>query len=146
VARQLGAFRHLTGREPTHIDSHQHVHRDEPARSILTALARQLTVPLRDCHPTIRYCGDFYGQTGQGLACPAAISVDGLMKILKALPSGVTELGCHPGKGNDMNSMYCHERAEEVKTLCHPQVRAALAAEGIELRSFQDLPVPGSMP
>ncbi len=146
VARQLAAFRHLLGRNPTHIDSHQHVHRDEPARSILTALARRLTVPLRDCHPTIHYCGDFYGQTGQGLACPAAISVDGLMKIVKALPSGVNELGCHPGKGNDVDSMYRHERAEEVKTLCHPQVRAALVAEGIKLRSFRDLPVARSMP
>src|SRR5258708_5839654 len=51
VARQLAAFRRLLGREPTHIDSHQHVHREAPARSILTALARRLTVPLRDCHP-----------------------------------------------------------------------------------------------
>src|SRR5437763_1168331 len=30
VARQLATFRHLMGREPTHIDSHQHVHREEP--------------------------------------------------------------------------------------------------------------------
>ncbi len=88
VARQLAAFRQLLGRDPTHIDSHQHVHREEPARSILTALARGLTVPLRDCHPTIHYRGDFYGQTGQGLACPAAISVEGLTKIGKALPFG----------------------------------------------------------
>jgi predicted glycoside hydrolase/deacetylase ChbG (UPF0249 family) len=146
VARQLAAFRHLLGRDPTHIDSHQHVHRKEPTRSILTALARRLIVPLRDCHPTIHYCGDFFGQTGKGLACPAAISVDGLMKILKALRSGVTELGCHPGEGNDTDSMYCHERAEEVRTLCHPQVRAALVAEGIELRSFRDLSVARSMP
>jgi predicted glycoside hydrolase/deacetylase ChbG (UPF0249 family) len=140
VARQLDTFRRLLCRDPTHIDSHQHVHREEPVRSILSALASQITVPLREHHPTVRYCGNFYGQTGKGIACPDAISVEGLLRILGALPTGVTELGCHPGEGNDMDSTYCSERAEEVKTLCHPQVRAALVAERIELRSFRDLP------
>ena len=40
-----------------------------------------------------------------------------------------------------MDSMYRSERAEEVKTLCHPQIRVALVAERIELRSFRDLQV-----
>src|SRR6266566_7386787 len=35
VSRQLAAFRRLMGREPTHIDSHQHVHRDEPVHSVV---------------------------------------------------------------------------------------------------------------
>jgi predicted glycoside hydrolase/deacetylase ChbG (UPF0249 family) len=141
VARQLAVFRQLLGRDPTHLDSHQHVHREEPVRSVLSALACQLKVPLRDCHPAVRYCGSFYGQTGQGLAFPEAISVEGLLRIISALRSGVTELGCHPGEGNDMDSMYRSERAEEVKTLCHPQIRVALVAERIELRSFRDLQV-----
>jgi predicted glycoside hydrolase/deacetylase ChbG (UPF0249 family) len=32
TARQLAAFRRLVGCDPTHLDSHQHVHREEPAR------------------------------------------------------------------------------------------------------------------
>src|SRR5262245_41603867 len=47
VRRQLESFRHLLGKHPTHIDSHQHVHRNEPIRSILTETARELGVPLR---------------------------------------------------------------------------------------------------
>src|SRR5581483_3290402 len=39
VARQWDRFIALAGRPPTHLDSHQHVHRDEPLRSILRALA-----------------------------------------------------------------------------------------------------------
>src|SRR5919112_5422834 len=62
VAHQLAAFRRLVGRDPTHIDSHQHVHRWESARSVLVEVARELAVPLRDCSPKFRYCGDFYGQ------------------------------------------------------------------------------------
>src|SRR5713101_9724313 len=32
VERQAEAFRRLMGKNPTHIDSHQHAHRQEPAR------------------------------------------------------------------------------------------------------------------
>src|SRR5262249_54422351 len=35
VHRQLATFRNLMGREPSHIDSHQHVHRTDPLRSVL---------------------------------------------------------------------------------------------------------------
>src|SRR5262245_19549640 len=41
AARQLAAFRRLLGRDPTHLDSHQHVHRREPVRHILVELAAE---------------------------------------------------------------------------------------------------------
>jgi chitin disaccharide deacetylase len=138
VSRQLAAFRRLLGRDPTHLDSHQHVHREEPLLSILSALAGEIGAPLRffgDLH----YCGDFYGQTGNGSPLPGAISVKGLVRALKALPPGLTELACHPGLGDDLDSMYRRERAREVKALCDPHVRAAAAAEGIRLCSFRDV-------
>ncbi len=141
VARQLTTFRRLVGKDPTHIDSHQHVHLQEPLRTVLTAVARELTVPLRHCSADICYRGDFYGQTAHGAPFPDAISVDGLIKILGTLPPGCTELGCHPGVGNDLDTMYCSERVEEVKVLCDPRVRSSIAAMGIELRSFLNLPV-----
>jgi predicted glycoside hydrolase/deacetylase ChbG (UPF0249 family) len=140
VWRQLTMFRRLVGREPSHIDSHQHQHLREPLRTVLIEVARELAVPLRHCSPAVRYCGTFYGQTAEGAPLPDVISVDGFTNILAALPPGITELGCHPGRENDLNTMYRAERAEEVKVLCHPQVRACIAAMGIELCSFLDLP------
>jgi len=140
VSRQLTTFRRLVGKDPTHIDSHQHVHLWEPLRTVLTEVARDLTVPLRHCSAEVRYRGDFYGQTAEGIPFPDAISVDGLIKILETLPPGCTELGCHPGLGNDLDTMYCSERAEEVKVLCDPRVRTSIVAMGIELRSFLHLP------
>ena len=107
---------------------------------MLTEVARDLTVPLRHCSAEVRYRGDFYGQTAEGIPFPDAISVDGLIKILETLPPGCTELGCHPGLGNDLDTMYCSERAEEVKVLCDPRVRTSIVAMGIELRSFLNLP------
>src|SRR5919198_5540733 len=63
VSRQLATFRRLVGKDPTHIDSHQHVHLREPMRTVFTAVAHKLTVPLRHCSADICYRGDFYGQT-----------------------------------------------------------------------------------
>ena len=140
VSRQLTTFRRLVGKDPTHIDSHQHVHLWEPLRTVLTEVARDLTVPLRHCSAEVRYRGDFYGQTAEGIHFPDAISVHWLIKILETLPPGFTELGCHPGLGNDLDTMYCSERAEEVKVLCDPRVRTSIVAMGIELRSFLNLP------
>ncbi len=139
VARQLAAFRRLTGKEATHIDSHQHVHHTEPVRSIMTDVARQLGVPLRHFSPGIRHCGRFYGQTAEGSSLPGLISVDGLIELLTDLPPGVTELGCHPGFAADLDTPYRTERAEEVKALCDPRARFTLTSMGILLRSFADV-------
>jgi len=136
---QLDAFRKLMGRDPTHIDSHQHMHMSGPARSILGKLSRQLGVPLRGCSRTIRYRGDFYGQNEEGWPLPEFISVEALIKVLARLQAGWTELGCHPGLGRDLDSMYLNERAIEVKTLCDSRVQTAIAAMGIELRSYHNL-------
>ena len=135
VARQLGEFRRLTGGDPTHLDSHQHAHRHEPARSAVLALAESLRIPARDCSPSIAYCGDFYGQ-GHGCApFPEGISVENLLAIFSKLPPGLSELGCHPGADAQLDSVYRMERLAEVETLCDPRISAALADYGIALTS-----------
>jgi predicted glycoside hydrolase/deacetylase ChbG (UPF0249 family) len=137
AARQLAAFRGLVGRDPTHLDSHQHVHRREPVRSVLVGVARELSVPLRHCSPGLRHRGDFYGQTAEGSPLPGAVSADALIGIIAAIPPGVTELACHPGLADDeLESAYRDARAEEVEALCDPRVLAAIGAEEIELCSF----------
>ena len=140
VHRQLAAFKDLVGRDPTHIDSHQHAHLEEPLRSIVLRVAGRLRVPVRRCDPVVGYCGSFYGQTDEGEPWPEILSVEGLLRILRELPPGVTELGCHPGDGSDPDSGYRDERAQEVRILCDPRVRDALPALDIELRSFGAIP------
>jgi chitin disaccharide deacetylase len=139
VDAQLAAFREVVGRDPTHLDGHQHAHRDEPAKSILLALATALGVPLRDFSTRVRYSGSFYGQTPQGEPLPRAISVDGLLATLSELPPGITELGCHPATVEDFESMYLGERLEEVRTLCDPRIAQALASAEIGLLSFAEV-------
>ena len=139
VAAQLRTFRELTGTSPTHLDSHQHIHRSEPVCSVLREMALELGIPLRHYTPEILFCGDFYGQTGEGEPWPAGISVDALLDILAALPPGVTELGCHPGIAADLDSVYRDERAAEVAVLCDRRVKSALADGNIRLCSFAEL-------
>jgi predicted glycoside hydrolase/deacetylase ChbG (UPF0249 family) len=138
VAAQLGRFRELAGIDPTHLDSHQHAHRDEPLRSILLALAEELKIPLRHFDPGLRYCGDFYGQSAKGYPYPPGITVDALLHILHNLPAGRTELCCHPALGPlDFDSQYRSERETETQALCDPKLKLALAENGIRLASFR---------
>ncbi len=136
IARQLLRFRELMGRNPTHLDSHQHVHLREPAASILAALATDLGVPLRERDARIYYTGVFYGQTADGKPWPQAITPSALIQTLEALPLGLTALGCHPGYAEDLKTMYRDERAREVATLCDPRVRQTIERMQIQLVSF----------
>ena len=140
IARQLELFDRLLGHAPTHLDSHQHVHLREPARGILVEIAQRLGVPLRNCSREVSYCGSFYGQADDGTTLHDVISVDGLIHILGTLPPGCTELACHPAAECDLQTLYSQERLEELKALCDPRLRTAIAAKGFELRSFADLP------
>lgn len=141
ASRQLAAFRRLVANDPTHLDSHQHAHRDKSLRPTFLEIARRLGVPLRSFSPEVRYCGDFYGQTSNGRSLASFIGVKALINILASLRPGFTELGCHPGQANDLGSMYLRERAQEVKALCDPRVRAAIDDLGIQLCSFRDVAI-----
>jgi predicted glycoside hydrolase/deacetylase ChbG (UPF0249 family) len=139
VERQLVRFRELVGREPTHLDSHQHVHTGEPVRAILIEAATRLDVPLRHFHPNVTYHGDFYGQTSAGEPMSDAISVPSLVRVLESIRDGVSEIGCHPGWDDTLPTMYARERREEVAALCDPRVQAAARKLGIQFISFADL-------
>jgi predicted glycoside hydrolase/deacetylase ChbG (UPF0249 family) len=139
AARQLDQFRRLMGRDPTHLDSHQHVHRDDPARGPVESLAAELGVPLRGCGDGVAYRGDFYGQGDMGRPYPEGVSVGNLVRILESLSPGITELCCHPGFDDGLNTMYCGERAHEVETLTDPAIRQALEAQSVHLISFLDI-------
>ena len=139
IHRQIAAFHDLLGREPTHLDSHQHVHQREPLRSILRAVAAERCLPLRHENPGVRYCGNFYGQCEDGSALHSAISPGHLVETIAGLSSGITELACHPAAGPVENTMYDSERLMELRTLCDPAVREAIRDNGIVLIRFTEV-------
>jgi predicted glycoside hydrolase/deacetylase ChbG (UPF0249 family) len=136
--RQLDEFRRLRGADPTHLDSHQHIHRRRELEPIFLDIARQLNVPLRNYAPWIRYYGGFYGQDDTGTSDPERITVDALLATLEGLDGVFTELGCHPGYAAGLDSMYLAERAAEIQTLCDHRIRSALRTLRIDLCSFRN--------
>lgn len=136
ILRQLDMFRTLMGRDPTHLDGHQHVQRSGHPGEILGEQAARLGVFLRGSSPAISYVGGFYGRSGSGVPYPDGVRAERLLQLIENLPPGLSELGCHPGLGTDLESDYVDERILEVKALCDPRVRRAIEQLGIELRSF----------
>ena len=130
---QLERFRELVGRDPTHVDSHKHVHESEPVQAVAEEIASELGVPLRN--RAIRYEGSFYGRPG-GEPAPEAISPEYLIELIRSLPPGWTEIGCHPAAGPVPTSSYDAERQSELRTLTDPQVKDLLNVSDVHLCSF----------
>jgi predicted glycoside hydrolase/deacetylase ChbG (UPF0249 family) len=141
VDEQIGLFRELMGRDPTHIDSHQHAHRREPLKSIVAARARSLGIPVRHLSPEFTYCGSFYGQNDEGQSFPARLSVLSLAALIRALDGDCVELCCHPAQFVDFDSTYASERVDELRALCAAEVRLAVESSQRALVSFRAAPM-----
>ena len=137
--RQLEWFVRLVEHPPTHLDSHQHVHRTEPVLSVARALAAELNVPLRHFSHRVHYRGDFYGQGPKGQPIPEGITPAALARLIDGLSPGVTELACHPGLDDTSPLAYGRERALEVAALCDASVRQAVSRAGVRLIGFGQL-------
>lgn len=140
---QLDLFRELTGREPTHFDSHYHTHRLPPVCDALIELARDTGRPVRCASPAVRgrlvdarvattdaFVDDFYDQ---------GATLEGLLEILRGLGTGVTEVMCHPGRVDDAlpaDSSYVEAREREIEILTDRRVIAEIEVQDIELVTF----------
>ena len=138
--KQLDMFIRIHGRNPSHIDSHQHVHNQENIKSVFIEIASKLNITLRGCSKNVNYCGEFYGQSSDSSAFHEGISVSNLNRIIAALPEGVTELACHPGEGVEFQTMYKIEREIEVNSLCSKNVLETLLKSDVQLCTFEGIP------
>lgn len=142
MARQLNRFQELTGRAPTHLDTHHHIHRRPEIRRIARDLASQIGVPLRGEGP-VKFVGVFYGQPRADKTDLHHVSPQFLICVLRGeVGEGASEIGCHPGYvSDDLVSTYRYERETELRTLKDPSVREAIYRLGITLASYRDLAV-----
>jgi predicted glycoside hydrolase/deacetylase ChbG (UPF0249 family) len=139
IDAQLVRFGQLMNRPPTHLDSHQHVHRRRPVAAPLAHRAHRLGIPLREVSG-VSYVGGFYGQDGHGRSWPELLTTASLHRLLASLEDGWSELGCHPGFAEDIDSVYRAERRREVEVLCDPALPQWLDGQGIALARFGDRP------
>jgi predicted glycoside hydrolase/deacetylase ChbG (UPF0249 family) len=141
IRRQYDRFVELLGRKPTHIDSHQHVHRHPMRRTLFAELAQRENVPMRD-HSSVVFKGGFYAQWEYGVSDPSKVSFEALMRILsREIGEGVYEMSCHPGHYDaDFDAVYHRDRELELRTLVDPRLPPAIRELGIELISYRELP------
>ncbi len=140
-ARQLDAFRAMTGRDPTHVDSHRHAHREDHVFPIFREMVEPLEVPLRHSGE-VRYIGGFYAQWEWQVTNLEYVSVPFLRRMLRdEVGDGWAEVSCHPGFVTPgYHAVYHAEREAEVRTLTDPTIRRTLKELDIRLESYADYP------
>ncbi|MDI6770512.1 MAG: ChbG/HpnK family deacetylase [Anaerolineales bacterium] len=160
---QIEKFIHITGRKPTHLDSHHHssYFRADMFGKMLE-LAREydcaIRLPRADGLPpevadstrefTPRLLAEFIPRTPQTFIASfydEDATQANLLKIIENLADGVSELMSHPGYADadlldvQSGSIYARQRESELTILTAPEVRDAIQRKGIELITFRDL-------
>lgn len=149
---QMARFTRLLGRLPTHLDAHKHIDRFPAVREAMVRCARLHALPLRAALPArraacraagVRHTTAFLGDCFlSGSQQPPAWTEAKLVHAIMNLQPGWTELMCHPGRlAQDAAppTSYSWQRLEELRGLCAPAVREALARAGIRLASYAEL-------
>lgn len=141
LQRQVARFEALMGQPPTHLDSHQHVHRGRTPRPVFLEAAGRLGVHLRD-EPPVAYKGGFYGQWEFGVSQADKVGVPFLSRMLREeFIGGIYELCCHPGYFDEaVQLVYHRDRELELATLTDPRIRALLGELGLRLTGYRELP------
>ena len=136
-AAQLERFRELIGSDPTHVDSHHHVHLTR--LSTFEPLVAPLGVPLRG-DGRVAFVGAFYAQPRRGVVELERVRAPFLLELLSSeAAGGFTEVGCHPARVTpDLGSRYTPEREVELATLTEPDLRARIEDLGFALASYHD--------
>jgi len=77
----------------------------------------------------------------RGFAEAGRWSAESLIETVEELDAGVTEIGCHPGADNAVDSVlgWDYRWEQEKAALIDPEVRAALSRAGVRLTTYRDL-------
>ncbi len=164
---QIEAF-FRTGRQPDHLDGNNHLHIFPGCVKICAELAlryniRYVRLPLEPLHAPgmfgraglkrlflallavrarslFRQCGLCSPERMFGIAFPDTGDPAELCCFFKKLPSGVSELMCHPGYSvAGVHSFSCAQRERELHALTSLSVREVIIQEKIRLISFNDM-------
>lgn len=142
---QVARFRSLSGRDPTHLDSHKHAHAAPAFFSAFVSVARELGLPVRALDGAMRAALRAGGVVaadaflGDAALRPAWTEA-ALVSALRGLPEGATELMAHPGFTPRLaRTSFAAEREVELAALTSAAAREALAASGARLCDYGEL-------
>jgi chitin disaccharide deacetylase len=155
---QIEAFIKATGCKPTHLDSHHHSSYFsaelfgamlELAAEYGCAIRFPFTKVSNELEETSKHVPHLLGKFNAHR--PDIFIVDfydegatqaELLKIIKQLSEGTTEIMCHPGYVDDAfarESVYNFQRERELKILIDPAIKQTLVTQGIELITFANI-------
>ncbi len=153
IARELDCQYHrfvdLFGCEPTHIDSHHHVHMIPQIFPIVAAFAKAKGVAMR----IDRNLQRLHGLDDLGVRSSAGFAVefygDAITEELFLHTLGTSarageksvEVMCHPAFVDNtiMGSAYCYPRLAELDVLTSPSLKYAVAERGYRLGTYRDV-------
>ncbi|WP_330981940.1 MULTISPECIES: chitin disaccharide deacetylase [Enterobacterales] len=153
IARELDCQYHrfvdLFGCEPTHFDSHHHVHMIPQIFPIVAAFAKAKGVAMRidrslqqrdglddlGVRSSAGFTSEFYGD-----AISEALFLQTLDTSARAGENSL-EVMCHPALVDNtiMGSAYCYPRLAELDVLTSPSLKYAVAERGYRLGTYRDV-------
>ncbi|MBK8988955.1 MAG: ChbG/HpnK family deacetylase [Chloroflexi bacterium] len=162
---QIERFIQVTGRKPTHLDSHHHSSyfseglframlelAQEYGCAIRQVMAQGDQVAMAGMPPAVQAIAGVYAPrllAEFAPRCPDAFYATfygdlatqaELLRILRSLPAaGIYELMCHPGYSDpelEASSAYARQRQQELAALTDTAVQEALASQTITLTTF----------
>jgi predicted glycoside hydrolase/deacetylase ChbG (UPF0249 family) len=130
--------------QPSHLDSHHHIHSYPEVLEVTIELARTNRLPVRSIntkmHAALR---------GAGIVTPDCFSLDfyseqatvtTLIRLVDTCPGGTLEIMTHPGFADaGLPSSYTADRERELSALTDPQWQAYLAEARVPIIGFADL-------
>jgi chitin disaccharide deacetylase len=146
VRHQVHRFVSLTGRLPTHLDSHHHAHRVPRVLAAMAAVAQEHGLPVRNAAAEV---GGELARLGVATTAAfeeeffaAAATLLHFVEILHSIAKGEhasVEIMCHPGYSDDAlraDSSYADYRERELAVLTDREARAAIRELGLRLVHF----------
>jgi chitin disaccharide deacetylase len=161
-----------SGLRPSHLDTHKHTHLAPPVLNAVARLSREFGIPwvrrpfdfplnALPVPPAKRLVsrslgllrGQFHRVLGRygcrttdhfaGFQITGRFRASELVDLMAVIPTGTTELMCHPGRCGEAlrraRTRLKESREHELEALTSPAVRQALEHHGIELATFRDL-------
>ncbi len=146
LSAQAERFEGTFGVRPSHLDTHHHVHRHARIFEVVLELAGALGIPVRALTPEMaslirnRHLPAVDQAIGD-VGPEAYWTAERLLDLLRTLPSGVTELMCHPGHADAALavSSYCAQREVELRAFCDARVRDAIPNAGVRCIDYHEL-------
>lgn len=135
LQRQIAKFVSITGRQPTHIDTHKRHTTDEGIQEVLQAYCAGRTVPIRNLNS--KHIGSFGINSND-------TSTEQLRHSIDEATDDYNELMTHCGYSDEYlekHSSYSKPRESELHAMCDPAIMNYITKKNLTLINWSELSV-----